>query len=87
MRQILHDVEQNLHTLDIRSDEPDVVHAQLEHCLVSICPCSQSVSPHCIDQLFRNSIKLYRKSKLKWNMSFVLDVPLLIEDKLKNPMI
>ena len=35
MRQILHDVEQNLHTLEIRSDEPDVVHAQLEHCLVS----------------------------------------------------
>jgi hypothetical protein len=35
MRQILHDVEQNLHTLEIRSDEPDVVHSQLEHCLVS----------------------------------------------------
>lgn len=37
MRQILHDVEQNLHTLEIRSDEPDVVHSQLENCLVSHC--------------------------------------------------
>ena len=35
MRQILHDVEQSFHTLEIRSDEPDVVHNQLEHCLVS----------------------------------------------------
>ncbi|CAF3670938.1 unnamed protein product [Adineta steineri] len=33
MRQILHDVEQNLYTLEIRSDDPDVVHNQLEHCI------------------------------------------------------
>jgi hypothetical protein len=36
MRQILHDVEQNMYTLEIRSDEPDVIHNQLEHCLVSL---------------------------------------------------
>jgi hypothetical protein len=36
MRQILHDVEQNIYTLEIRSDEPDVIHNQLEHCLVSL---------------------------------------------------
>lgn len=36
MRQILHDVEQSLYTLEIRSDEPDVVHNQLEHCLVKL---------------------------------------------------
>lgn len=35
MCQILHDVEQNLHTLEIRSDEPDVIHTQLEYCFVS----------------------------------------------------
>jgi hypothetical protein len=35
MRQILHDVEQSLYTLEIRSDEPEVIHTQLEHCLVS----------------------------------------------------
>lgn len=35
MRQILIDVEQNLYALEIRSDDPDVVHNQLEHCLVS----------------------------------------------------
>ncbi|CAF3539694.1 unnamed protein product [Rotaria sordida] len=33
MRQILHDVEQNMYTLEIRSDDPDVIHNQLEHCL------------------------------------------------------
>ncbi|UJR26820.1 hypothetical protein I4U23_008133, partial [Adineta vaga] len=33
VRQVLHDVEQNLHTLEIRSDDADVVHNQLEHCL------------------------------------------------------
>ncbi|CAF2858218.1 unnamed protein product [Rotaria sp. Silwood2] len=33
MRQILQDVEQNIYTLEIRSDDPDVVHNQLEHCL------------------------------------------------------
>ncbi len=36
MRQILHDVEQNIYTLEIRSDDPDVIHNQLEHCLVSL---------------------------------------------------
>jgi hypothetical protein len=36
MCQILHDVEQNMHTLEIRSDDPDVIHSQLEHCLVSV---------------------------------------------------
>ncbi|CAF3430971.1 unnamed protein product [Rotaria sp. Silwood1] len=33
MRQILYDVEQNMYTLEIRSDDPDVIHNQLEHCL------------------------------------------------------
>ena len=36
MCQILHDVEKNMHSLDIRSDDPDVIHNQLEHCLVSL---------------------------------------------------
>jgi hypothetical protein len=36
MRQILHDVEQNLYTLEIRSDDADVIHNQLEHCVVSL---------------------------------------------------
>lgn len=35
MRQILQEVEQHLHSLEIRSDDPDVIHNQLEHCLVS----------------------------------------------------
>lgn len=34
MRQVLYDVEQNIHTLEIRSDDPDVIHSQLEYCLV-----------------------------------------------------
>ncbi|CAM2708186.1 unnamed protein product [Rotaria socialis] len=33
LRQILLDVEQNIYTLEIRSDDPDVIHNQLEHCL------------------------------------------------------
>ncbi len=35
MHQILHDIEQNIHILEIRSDDPDVIHNQLENCLVS----------------------------------------------------
>jgi len=35
MRQILNDIEQNIHSLEIRSDDPDVIHNQLENCLVS----------------------------------------------------
>jgi hypothetical protein len=35
MRRILNDVEQNTHGLEIRSDDPDVIHSQLETCLVS----------------------------------------------------
>jgi hypothetical protein len=35
MRQILNEVEQNAHLLEIRSDDPDVIHNQLENCLVS----------------------------------------------------
>ena len=35
MRQILNDVEQSIHQLEIRSDDPDIVHSQLENCLVS----------------------------------------------------
>jgi len=33
MRQILNDIEQNIHLLEIRSDDPDVIHNQLENCL------------------------------------------------------
>ncbi|CAF1590315.1 unnamed protein product, partial [Adineta ricciae] len=33
VRKVLQDVEQNLHLLDIRSDDADVIHNQLEHCL------------------------------------------------------
>ncbi|CAF4861262.1 unnamed protein product, partial [Rotaria sp. Silwood1] len=33
MRQILNDVEQNTHTLEIHSDDPDIIHNQLENCL------------------------------------------------------
>jgi hypothetical protein len=39
VRQILNDVEQNIYTLEIRSDEPDIIHNQLEHCLVSFVFC------------------------------------------------
>ena len=35
MRRILHDVEQNIYVLEIRSDDPDTIHNQLEHCIVS----------------------------------------------------
>ena len=35
MRRTLHEVEQIIHTLDIRSDDPDIVHSQLDQCLVS----------------------------------------------------
>ncbi|CAF4320996.1 unnamed protein product, partial [Rotaria sp. Silwood2] len=33
MRQILNDVEQNTHILEIHSDDPDIIHNQLENCL------------------------------------------------------
>ncbi|CAF3672349.1 unnamed protein product [Rotaria sordida] len=33
MRQILNDVEQNIHMLEIHSDDPDIIHNQLETCL------------------------------------------------------
>jgi len=33
IRQILHEVEQSMPSLEIRSDDPDVIHDQLEHCL------------------------------------------------------
>ncbi|CAF3292012.1 unnamed protein product [Rotaria socialis] len=33
MRQILNDIEQNINVLEIHSDDPDVIHNQLEHCL------------------------------------------------------
>lgn len=35
MRQLLNDIEQNIHVLEVHSDDPDVIHNQLEHCLVS----------------------------------------------------
>ncbi|CAF1402030.1 unnamed protein product [Adineta steineri] len=33
MRQILIEIEHNVHILDVRSDDPDVIHNQLENCL------------------------------------------------------
>ncbi|CAF5089572.1 unnamed protein product, partial [Rotaria magnacalcarata] len=33
MRQVLNDIEQNINVLEIHSDDPDVIHNQLEHCL------------------------------------------------------
>ncbi|CAF0755155.1 unnamed protein product, partial [Didymodactylos carnosus] len=33
MRQILQDVEQNMHILDVRTDDPDVIHNQLDQCV------------------------------------------------------
>jgi hypothetical protein len=35
MRQVLNDIEQNIHLLEVRSDDPDIIHNQLENCLVS----------------------------------------------------
>ena len=72
MRQILLDVEQSLHTLEIRSDDPDVIHNQLEHCLVSFrIFYNQYYNPMVY---FRNFIKLYQILNLKLNMLFVLAV-------------
>ena len=34
MRQILNEIESNIHILEVRSDDPDVIHSQFEDCLV-----------------------------------------------------
>jgi hypothetical protein len=84
MRQILHDVEQNIYTLEIRSDDPDAIHNQLEHCLVRIIKILFNLFFCFVCLLNRNFIKLYQILNLKLNMLFVLVVLLLKKDKLMN---
>jgi len=86
MRQILHDVEQNIYTLEIRSDDPDVIHNQLEHCLVSFYLLNFYFN-FFFYLLNRNFIKLYQILNLKLNMLFVLVVVSLKKDKLMDQMI
>jgi hypothetical protein len=76
MRQMLHDVEQHMYTLEIRSDDPDVIHSQLEYCLVSYYIRFSFVFSYSILLSNRNFIKLYQILNLKLNMLFVLDVVL-----------
>jgi hypothetical protein len=87
MRQILHDVEQNIYTLEIRSDDPDVIHNQLEHCLVSFYLIKFYFNFFLLFILNRNFIKLYQILNLKLNMLFVLVVVSLKKDKLMDQMI
>lgn len=88
MRQILLEVEQNLPVLEVRSDDPDVIHSQLEHCLVRRKKKrSKYFSLIFLRFSFRNFIKLYQKSKVKLNTLFEQVEQLLINDRLMFPMI
>jgi len=83
-RQILQEVEHHLHSLEIRSDEPEIVHNQLDLCNVRFHFETFIIHIHVI--LFRNSIKLFRILNLKLNMLFVLAEVLSKKDKLKVHM-
>ena len=65
VKRMLDEIEERIHLIEIRSEDPDVMQAQLEHCMVSGIYLSSSQNSYC---------SLVHPSEDTWHFYKVSDV-------------